>query len=972
MLKRAIFIIPVLITGFFLFSKISLADSNLSVIINEVAWMGTVESVNSEWLELYNNTDSDIDLSNWTLSATDDTPIIELSGVVGAHNYFLLERTSDNTLSQIATDQIYVGALGNTGENLELRDGDGNLIDFVDASLGWFSGDNDSKVTMERINPLLDGQSANWLDSNIIGGTPKAKNSVYSVPNIKPVAVAGDDQSGNIGEELFFDGSGSSDDDGSVVEYNWDFGDSNAMSGLNASHSYNWPGLYTVNLNIIDNNGATSSDNLVVNIIESVVATTTIDIKSGDVVINEFVSDPVTGEKEWVELYNSTTSTIDLLGFTILDGVGVIVNLQNTILPGDFKTIELSSSKLNNSGDKIVLKYQDSIIDQVVYGNWDDGDFVNNVAVVSSPNSIARKQDGHDTDVSIDDFTITTTLTKNNTNLITPIETKVDLPSPVTNQPASGSNNLPTLSFAKSSLVINEFVADPTDDDVEWVEIYNNTGSGINLKNWIIKDGSGKKTELSGLISGQQFKIIENPKGGLNNFGDLIILIDPSGNIIDQIAYGNYDDGNVFDNATNSSDPDAVARLGDGIDTNIDYNDFRLTSSPTKGLPNIINGLEYSVKEKVEAKEILIKNTTTLAIYPEIIITEALPNPVGSDMNDEFVELYNPNDQAVDLNSWVLDDVDGGSRPYVITDLVIEPHEYLAFFRSTTHLAFNNDTDQIRLINPSTVVASYVEYQSVGEGLSYSFDVNKEWQITEDPTPGEENSVVINKVVGASKKVTNNLVKITGTVLVEPGILGSQIFYIGSDNIQVYSYKKDFPDLMVGDIVTVSGELSEVSGQRRIKIKTSGDIKIIGKQLEVVPIIVTVAEIDESVIGQLVKIIGEVIEVKGNYVYIDDGSNEIKIYIKASTQIDKKLFVAGENVEIVGIVSRSGNDYRVLPRYGTDILIISEVRGEQDQNTDLIVKSDNKKYYVASIIFLILIVSWLVYGKYKNKIKPIN
>jgi len=155
--------------------------SYLDVVINEVAWMGTIDSSNNEWLEIYNNTDSEIDLSGWVLKSTNDTPSISLSGIVLANNHFLLERTSDETLPEITADQIYVGALGNAGEYLQLYDGQNNLIDEIDSSTGWFAGDNDSKQTMERINPLVQGSdTANWATSAELLGTPRAQNSKYS------------------------------------------------------------------------------------------------------------------------------------------------------------------------------------------------------------------------------------------------------------------------------------------------------------------------------------------------------------------------------------------------------------------------------------------------------------------------------------------------------------------------------------------------------------------------------------------------------------------------------------------------------------------------------------------------------------------------------------------------------------------------------------------------------------------------
>ena len=63
-----------------------------------------------------------------------------------------------------------------------------------------------------------------------------------------------------------FDGSGSSDPDGSVVGYAWDFGDGSAATGATVSHSYASAGSYTVILTVTDDEGATDSESKTVTV----------------------------------------------------------------------------------------------------------------------------------------------------------------------------------------------------------------------------------------------------------------------------------------------------------------------------------------------------------------------------------------------------------------------------------------------------------------------------------------------------------------------------------------------------------------------------------------------------------------------------------------------------------------------------------------------------------------------------------
>ncbi|MEE8104605.1 MAG: PKD domain-containing protein [Planctomycetota bacterium] len=81
-----------------------------------------------------------------------------------------------------------------------------------------------------------------------------------------PVADAGPDQSGDEGGSISFDGSGSSDPDGTIVSYAWTFGDGNTASGASVNHTYADNGSYTVTLTVTDDTGGTDSDNALVTV----------------------------------------------------------------------------------------------------------------------------------------------------------------------------------------------------------------------------------------------------------------------------------------------------------------------------------------------------------------------------------------------------------------------------------------------------------------------------------------------------------------------------------------------------------------------------------------------------------------------------------------------------------------------------------------------------------------------------------
>jgi C1A family cysteine protease/PKD repeat protein len=73
--------------------------------------------------------------------------------------------------------------------------------------------------------------------------------------NYAPTAQIKKTAVGSVGEGLTFDASESFDADGSIAEYQWDFGDGSGGTGMVVDHTYETRGIYTVTLTVIDDQG---------------------------------------------------------------------------------------------------------------------------------------------------------------------------------------------------------------------------------------------------------------------------------------------------------------------------------------------------------------------------------------------------------------------------------------------------------------------------------------------------------------------------------------------------------------------------------------------------------------------------------------------------------------------------------------------------------------------------------------------
>lgn len=143
-------------------------------------------------------------------------------------------------------------------------------------------------------------------------------------------------------------------------------------------------------------------------------------------------------------------------------------------------------------------------------------------------------------------------------------------------------------------------------------------------------------------------------------------------------------------------------------------------------------------------------------------ITEVFPDPASpqTDSNDEFIELYNPFDEAIDLDGYAIVTGANWSRSYSIQDVTLGPGEYAVLLSSATNISLSNSGTGVRLLDPAGVFLFEVpSYGKAVTGSSWVQEVGGHWVWTSQPTPGAPNVVVEPpakaSVVSTSKKASS-------------------------------------------------------------------------------------------------------------------------------------------------------------------------------------------------------------------------
>lgn len=344
---------------------------------------------------------------------------------------------------------------------------------------------------------------------------------------------------------------------------------------------------------------------------------------------------------------------------------------------------------------------------------------------------------------------------------------------------------LPAAVLAENSskIVISEVQTGlPNAAAKEFIELYNPAKEDLNISGWKIKykSGSGdfwsQKVILDGIIPAHGFYLIA-ANGYLDEFADAqdslglaavsghVRLEDQAGKVIDLLGWG--ESANAAEGRPTAAPKpgESLERMpglenesaGNSIDTDNNSDDFLVRdtdtgSEPQNSLstPEIPGAASESSEKEEERKE---DKTAPLALplrLNELFIDPAAPMTDGE---DEFIELFNPNEVRVSLAGYTLEITGKTSRTQVLTDGVIEPLDYLVLSGSALKLQLANSGGKLRLLSPGGNLLDEVSYGKSKSGMAYALAENGSWTWTTIPTPRAQNLISLPPVLSAEEAV---------------------------------------------------------------------------------------------------------------------------------------------------------------------------------------------------------------------------
>lgn len=357
---------------FLLFPSLSLASSHLLIV--EVQIQG--EESSNDFIKIYNPTENNIDITGFQLKKRSSTGkeyslrVFPKGSEIPAYGYFIWANSKNNFAQTIGAN-IESTATLSKNNSIALLDKEKNIVD----ALCWGTPQNpfqegecfsenpgkNQRLIRKKTNGKFQDTNNNKNDFFLSPSqeSPETKEeeiqkeeSIFTTSTSSPVAIAGPDIISQVGETIHFDGSKSYDPDKDHLFYFWNFGDGSSSKETSPVHSYEFPGKYTVVLEVSDGKNK-SQDQILVTILPK------------NIVISEF-----SPKEGWIELWNKNPYPIDLSGWQIKNNDEKFTFPQSSIIfPNQFLIIPKESLgfSLSQKGSLSLLFNENSPFQEIDY-----------------------------------------------------------------------------------------------------------------------------------------------------------------------------------------------------------------------------------------------------------------------------------------------------------------------------------------------------------------------------------------------------------------------------------------------------------------------------------------------------------------------------------------------------------------------------------------------------------------------------
>lgn len=325
---------------------------------------------------------------------------------------------------------------------------------------------------------------------------------------------------------------------------------------------------------------------------------------------------------------------------------------------------------------------------------------------------------------------------------------------------------LPARAAPAEHLLISEVqTATAASVSQEFVELYNPGSTPVSIEGWIIEykaatssdvaSSWSKHATLHGAIAAHGYWLAapsdylpaanDSWSPGLAGSAGHVRLRDASGTEIDRLGYGATANAAKGSSAAAPPVGGSLERkpgvedplVGNGIDTGNNASDFavRTVAEPQSSVSLTEPFLE-PVPVVADVDDVAVAQPAAFTIE----LSELLPDPAAplSDTSDEFIELHNYGDVAVDLTGAELRTGSDGRYRYKLPAVSLDPGQFYAVYSRDTKLTLANGGSLVELVAPDGQTASSASYATATIGSSWSL-IGGVWQWSATPTPDSVN-----------------------------------------------------------------------------------------------------------------------------------------------------------------------------------------------------------------------------------------